>query len=260
MTLFAPPAPAYERDGIALWAGDCLAVLPYLTGLVDLVASDLPYGQTRNDWDREIDPKLLWATHRPLCRPATPVVLFGTGAFAARMLLSNADEFRYDLCWDKQAVSGHLNAKRMPLRAHENLLVFYREAPTYVPQMVYTGRSSHGRGRKLERTINHYGSFANTDVVDQAGWQYSRSILTFKRPKLAKGKGHPNQKPVALLEWLIKSFTRPGDVVLDSTCGSGTTLVAARNCGRRAIGIEKSPGFVAMTIDRLESGAEGDRW
>lgn len=250
----------YARDGIELYFGRCEDVMPHLRSTVDLVCADLPFGLTRNDWDRMIDPKILWHLYHQLIGPRTPTVLFAAGIFAGQMMMSNPDEFAYDLIWSKEAVSGHLNVKRQPLRAHENLLVFYREAPYYESQMVYTGRSSHSRGKTVERTVNHYGQFVNTPVVEQNGYQHPRSILTFKRPKLPKGQGHPNQKPTALLEWIIKSYTKPGDLVLDNVCGSASTLVAARNCGRRAVGIEMHEPYVEAAIKRLESGAEGDNW
>lgn len=247
--------PVCELDGITVYHGDCLDVMPTL-GTVDAVLADLPYATTRNTWDRAIDPKLLWHWYDWLGHDHAPVILFGSGIFTARMIGSNEAAYRYSLIWDKQTVTGHLNAQRQPLRSHEDLNVFYRKPPTYNPQMVHTGRSSHSRGRRRSRTVNHWGGFDNTDVVDQDGWQYPRSILSFARPK---GK-HPSQKPVALMEWLIRSYTNEGDVVLDNVAGSGTTLVAARNCGRRSIGIEVRDDYVGMIVDRLTSGSEGDSW
>lgn len=247
----------WEGDGIVLWHGDCLEVMPRLVEPVDLVVADLPYGTTRNDWDRELPNKLLWHCYRQLCGARVPQLVFGTGSFSARFIVENLAEYRYSLVWDKQAVTGHLNAKRQPLRAHEDIMVFYRDTPFYDPQMVFTGRSSHGRGSRVDRTNNHYGEYVNTPVVEQEGWQYPRSILEFKRPKV---KGHPSQKPVALAEWLVRSYSRPGDLVLDNVCGSGTTLVAAKAAGRRAIGIEKEERFCEMAARRLESGSEGDVW
>ncbi len=252
--------PVYDADGIRLFAGRCEDVLPWLHDLFDLVAADLPYGTTTEMWDRKIDPKILWHLYAPLLRPRTPVILFGSGMFTAEMMVSNPEMYRYGLVWNKDAVTGHLNAKRQPLRCHEDLSVFYRDAPFYDPQMVYTGRTSHSRGSKVERTNRHYGEYVNTPVVEQDGYQHPRSILTFARPKMPRGQGHPSQKPVALMEWIIRSYTRPGDLVLDNVAGSATTLVAARNCGRRAVGIEMEPEFIDMAVARLSSGSPDDRW
>lgn len=251
--------PAYEADGVTLYHGDCLEVMPFLLEPVDFVLADLPYGTTRNQWDRELPAKLLWSQYHALVRERTAVALFGSGVFSARTVMSNEAEYAYDLIWNKEAVSGFLNAKRQPLRCHENIHVFYRRQPTYNPQMVATGRRSHGRGSRVERTVNHYGAFVNTPVVEQEG-QYPRSILSFRRPKLPRGFGHPTQKPVALCEWFVRTYTEPGDLVLDNVCGSGTTLVAARNAGRRAVGIEVREDYVEMAIARLASGSTGDRW
>lgn len=256
---------AYDNDGITLYAGDCLVEMHRLVEPIDMVLADLPYATTRNHWDRPLDPKLLWHGYRSVCRPTSPVVIFGQGQFTARTIMANVDEYRYSMVWHKaddrgNDVSGHLNAKRQPLRAHEDLVVFYGKQPTYNPQMVFTGRSSHGRGKNLDRTINHYGSFENTDVVDQGGYQYPTSVLRFRRPKLPKGFGHPSQKPVELLRWLIRTYTNPGDLILDNVCGSGSTLVAARAEGRRAIGMEIHTPYIEMAAARLASGSEGDRW
>lgn len=251
---------AYDTDGITLYFGECESVMPALMCTVDAVMADLPYATTQNDWDKPIDPKILWHCYRSLTGERTPVLLFGSGIFTARTMMSNEAAWKYNLVWDKQATSGPLNAKRQPLRAHEDILVFYSKQPFYDPQMVYTGRSSHSRGTKIERTVNHYGQFENTPVAEQGGYQYPRSILAFKRPKLPKGEGHPTQKPVALMEWMIRSYTQPGDLILDNVAGSATTLIAARNCGRRAIGIEKHPPYVEKAVARLESGSERDRW
>lgn len=252
-------APVYERDGITLYHGDCLDILPLLLVTVDAVLADLPYGTTRNRWDKAIDNKRMWAGLHGLMGPRTPACLFGTGMFSAELVVSNRGEFRYDLIWDKVTSTGFLNAKKQPLRGHENIHVFYRKQPHYDPQLVYTGRSSHSRGTKTERTISHWGEFKNTPVADQPdGYQHPRSVLTYPRPK---GKDlHESAKPVALMEWLVRSYTAPGDLVLDQSCGSGTTLVAARTAGRRAVGIELDPASIDKTITRLESGSEGDHW
>lgn len=255
-----PLEPVYDEDGITLYHGDCLSVMPRLTEVVDMIAADLPYQTTKASWDRQIDPKLLWHCYNGLRRPTTPVLLFGSGIFSARMVMSNEKDFKFDLVWDKDAVHGFLNANRRPLRAHENIMAFYDRQPTYHPQKVYTGKKTHSRGKSVERTNNHYGAFVDVPVPEQDGYQHPRSILTFPRPKLPKGRGHPTAKPVALMEWLIKSYSNPGDLILDNTCGSSSTLVAARNCGRKAIGIEMEPRFIEMSLERLTSGSAGDNW
>jgi site-specific DNA-methyltransferase (adenine-specific) len=244
-----PRDPFYERNGVTLFHGDCLAVMPELRQQFNMVLADLPYGTTRNDWDRELPNKLLWEQYDILTPSRAAVVVFGQGSFSARTIVENLAAYRYTIIWDKQAVSGFLNAKKQPLRCHEDLLVFYRAQPTYNPQMVPSERKSHGRGKNKDRTINHYGGFANTDVVDQEG-QYPRTIVSFKRPKEGL---HPSQKPLDLCRWLIRTYTDPGQVVLDNVCGSGTTLVAAAQEGRRAVGIEINEKFCETAAKRLEA-------
>jgi site-specific DNA-methyltransferase (adenine-specific)/modification methylase len=257
--------PVYDAGGVRLYAGDCLAVMHQLVEPVDAIIADLPYGTTRNHWDRELPNKLLWSGYHALAGDRTPIVVFGSGAFTARFIVENLAEYRYSMVWAKEDevgvdVSGVLNSRRQPLRNHEDLAVFYRRQPTYHPQMRRTGRKSHSRGQTVARTVNHYNEFVNTPVVEQDGEQYPLSVVKFRRPKLPKGQGHPSQKPVALMRWLIRTFTDPGDLVLDSVAGSGTTLVAARAEGRRAIGIELHEPYVEMAAARLASGSEGDKW
>ncbi|MGH8994899.1 MAG: DNA methyltransferase [Acidimicrobiales bacterium] len=145
------------------------------------------------------------------------------------------------------AVSGFLNAKKQPLRSYEDIHVFYGAQPTYHPQMVATGRKSHSRGRRVDRTVNHYGAFADTPVAD-TDEQYPRSILSLPRPKEGL---HPTQKPVDLCRWLVRTFTDRGQLVLDPTCGSATTLVAAKAEGRRAVRIEATEAYCEVAAKRL---------
>ena len=161
------PSPIYEADGVSVFHGDSLVLMHDLVEPVDAVLADLPYGTTRNTWDRVLPNKLLWHAWHAVARPNAAIVAFGTGSFTARLIVDALADYRYSLVWDKDAVTGFLNAKRQPMRSHEDLAVFYRRQPTYNPQMVYTGRSSHSRGKKAERKINHWGGFENTEVVDQ---------------------------------------------------------------------------------------------
>jgi site-specific DNA-methyltransferase (adenine-specific) len=236
-------------DVVTLYHGRCEDIMGQLVPeAYSMVLADLPYATTRNSWDRPIDPKLLWWHYNQLVPDNGAVLLFGSGLFSARMICSNEDAFRYSLVWDKEAVTGFLNAKRQPLRAHEDLLVFYRAQPYYDPQMVETGRRSHSRGKRVDRTINHYGQFTNTPVPEDQEGQHPRSILSFARPKPSV---HPTQKPLALCEWAIRSFAPEGTTVLDNVAGSGSTLLAAARAGRRAVGIEVREDYCELAADRL---------
>lgn len=249
-------APYYQDADVVLYHGRCEDVMGQLVSEgFAMVMADLPYATTRNDWDRPIDPKVLWWHYDRLLIERGPTILFGTGRFAARMIVSNERHFRYDLIWDKQAVSGFLNARKMPLRAHEQLQVFYRAQPWYEPQMVDTGRRSHSRGRRRDRTINHYGHFENTPVPDEQEGQHPRSILSYPRPKQSV---HPTQKPLGLCEWAVRSYCPPGAAVLDNVCGSGTTLLAAARAGRRAVGIEMREDYCELAASRLAARFEMD--
>lgn len=251
--------PYYQDGDVVLYNAACEEVMPQLVpGAFSMVLADLPYATTRNTWDRELEAKVLWWNYDRLLPKAGPVVLFGTGMFMARLMVSNPDAYRYSLVWDKQAVTGFLNAKRQPLRAHEEMAVFYRSQPVYHPQMIDTGRKSHSRGSRVDRTINHYGEFTNTPVVDQDG-QHPRSILVFARPKPSV---HPTQKPLGLCEWAVLSYTDPGTMVLDNVCGSGTTLLAAARTGRRAVGIEMREEYCEIAASRLAARHEvtDDMW
>lgn len=241
----------YQDEAVTLHLGRCEDVMPELEeGSCGLAFADLPYATTRNTWDRQIEPKVLWHEYNRILPTRGAAVLFGSGIFSARMVVSNEEAFRYTLVWDKKAITGFLNAKRQPLRAHEDILVFYRAQPYYDPQMIQTGRRSHSRGSRVDRTINHYGSFVNTPVPDEQDGQYPRSILSFAKPKLAH---HPTQKPLDLCEWVIRSYAPPDSVVLDNVCGSGAALLAAVNAGRRAVGIEMEEKYCEMAASRLRA-------
>lgn len=244
--------PYYRDSGIDLYLADCLALMPELDVTADMVLADLPYGTTRNTWDKALPNKLLWEQYHRLTKQRAAVVCFGSGSFSARFMVDNLAEYRYSLVWDKQTVTGHLNANRQPLRSHEDLMVFYRAQPTYNPQKT-PGEAPHSRGSTRERTINHWGSFDNTEVPEYEGeyLQHPRSVWSYKRPKDGFNE---TQKPVDLCEALIRSYTDPGELVLDNAAGSGTTLLAARNIGRRAIGIEIRESQAEIAVKRLQAG------
>jgi site-specific DNA-methyltransferase (adenine-specific) len=230
---------------VTLLQGDCLEIMPTLPALsVDLVLCDLPYGVTaRNAWDAVIPFEPLWTEYNRLSRGA--VVLTATQPFAAALVLSNPAAFKYEWVWRKQQGTGFLNAKKQPLRSHEQVLVFYRAQPTYNPQM-RTGFKPYVC--KSGRATTNYGEQVSV-VTESNGERYPLTVVDFGYDK---NKVHPTQKPVALMEYLIRTYTNPGDTVLDNCMGSGTTGVACVNTGRNFIGIEKDPAYFAIAKERIE--------
>lgn len=224
---------------IQLIQGDCLEVMPTIpNGVVDMVLCDLPYGTTQNPWDSVIPLEALWKQYQRLCSGS--VVLTGSQPFTARLLVSSPIMFRYEWIWRKNNATGHLNAKRMPMKEHENILVFGETK--YNPQDLVPFNKKVRRG----------GNGANFGVSGtenfQAWTNYPRSVLEVATDS---DKRHPTQKPLALMEYLIKTYTNQGGVVLDNCMGSGTTGVACKRLGRSFIGIEKDPTYFAIAEKRI---------
>lgn len=227
--------------------GDCLDVMPQLQAQsVDLVLADLPYGTTRCAWDSVIPLQPLWEQYRRVCRGA--ILLFAQTPFDKVLGASNLRDLRYEWIWEKTHPTGHLNAKRMPMKAHENVLVFYRRQPTYNPQKTdgHVRKAAVKRGDKTPI----YGSQTFTALPYDSTERFPRSVQVFASDK-QRSKLHPTQKPLALCEYLIRTYTNEGDTVLDNCMGSGTTGLACLNTGRRFIGIEKDPAMFATAERRL---------
>jgi DNA modification methylase len=235
---------------VSLFQGDCLDLMPRLApASVDLVLCDLPYGVTaRNAWDAVIPFAPLWAEYNRVGRGGA-VVLTATQPFAAALVMSNAAAFKYEWVWRKQQGTGFLNAKKQPLRSHEQVLVFYRAQPTYNPQM-RTGFKPYVC--KSGRATTNYGEQVSV-VTESDGERYPLTVVDFGYDK---NKVHPTQKPVALMEYIIKTYTNPGDTVLDNCMGSGTTGVACVNTGRNFIGIEKDPGYFTIAERRIKEAED----
>lgn len=235
----------------ALHLGDCLDIMPTLRRRPDMILADLPYGTTRCAWDSPIDLQALWAAYRAIC--GGPIVLFAQTPFDKVLGASNLRQLRYEWIWEKTNATGHLNAKRAPMKAHENVLVFYDRQPVYNP-IKTTG---HVRKTAAKRGDGSpvYGRQVLDGKVYDSTERYPRSVLTFPSDKQTS-KLHPTQKPVALCEYLIRTYTNPGDVVLDNCMGSGTTGVACANTGRSFIGIEKDPDIFATAAARLQPHRE----
>lgn len=240
--------------------GDCLELLKNIPdGKIDMVCCDLPYGQlNRNNphakWDNEIDMDKLWPELHRVCKPNATIVLFGQGAFSAKLIMSNLKEYRYTLIWDKiNRPTGFLDAKRRPLRIHEDILVFYAKQPTYNLQMTY-GAVCHKRGKagnsRLEKGKNRcYGSFEQTPTII-TNEKYPTTVLRFEKEH--KNFWHPTAKPVPLLEWLIKTYSNEGETILDMTCGSGSTGVACVNTDRDFIGMELTEEYFEIAKKRID--------
>lgn len=238
--------------------GDCIEVMKTLENAsVDLVICDPPYGCTRNAWDCRIDTIDLFAGFERVVRPNGVVVVFSQGMYTADLMQGPwKKHWRYNLIWAKNKVRGAFNANRQPLRAHEDLVVFYKKSPNYIPQMDTPRCMAKGGGNPPRRTSSgsNYG-----DMKEQESKRYGAedrfptSVLPF--PVVNERKClHATQKPVELLIFLIKSFTKDGALILDPTMGSGSTGIACESvCDRRFIGIEKDPQIFAIAVERLKT-------
>ena len=217
----------------------------------DAIISDLPYGCTRNKWDSQLNLKELWNEYRRIVKSDGAVILFGQGMFTAALMLSNPRWWRYNLIWHKTQPTGFLNAHRMPLRSHEDICVFYNKLPTYNPIMT-TGlrKTSSAESKRKCRKTDNYGSHGLTNY--DSDQRYPTSVLSFAKD-VQHSALHPTQKPVALLEWLVRIYTNEGDVVLDSCMGSGTTGVACMRNKRRFIGIEINEEYFNIAQERILS-------
>jgi site-specific DNA-methyltransferase (adenine-specific) len=212
-----------------------------------MVLADLPYGTTRCAWDSAIPLEPLWAEYRRVCRGA--VLLFAQTPFDKVLGASNLRDLRYEWIWEKTHATGHLNAKKMPMKAHENILVFYRRQPTYNPQKTF----GHVRKTAVKRGDKTpvYGSQTIEALPYDSTERYPRSVQIFASDK-QRSKLHPTQKPLALCEYLIRTYTNTDDTVLDNCMGSGTTGLACSLTGRNFIGIEIDPRIFATAQRRLE--------
>ena len=215
-------------------------------GKFDMVLADLPYGTTNCKWDTVIDLGALWKEYSRLS--SGPVVLFAQTPFDKVLGASNLKELRYEWIWEKTSATGHLNAKKMPMKAHENILVFYKNRPTYNPQKtcnhIRKAATKKGDGSEI------YGTQRMDGLRYDSTERYPRSVITFKSDKQLSNL-HPTQKPVDLCRYMIRTYTNPGDVVLDNTMGSGTTGVAAIAEGRGFYGIEIDPDYFSIAEDRI---------
>ena len=232
-----------------LHLGDCLDVMQGIPdGSVDMVCTDPPFGTTACKWDSVIPFEPMWAQLKRITKPNGAIVLMASQPFTSALVMSNVAMFKYDWTWQKPKGTGHLNVKKMPMRDKEDVLVFYAAQCTYNPQI--SAGLPFGKRTGSKQQSGTTGSHSETRSIN-TGTRQPKQVLQFD--VVGRGGQHPTQKPVALMEYLIKTYTNAGETVLDFTMGSGTTGVAAANTGRRFIGIEMDADYFAIAQARIRT-------
>ena len=244
-----------------IYLGDCLELMKEIPdGSVDLILCDLPYGTTACSWDIIIPLNKLWEQYNRIRKPNTAILLFGAQPFSSLVINSNIRDFKQELIWDKQIGGNFVHAKRRILPRHENILLFYSKPPTYNPIMIDKEKSKIRpnptmKSSTITETIPMGSGIIKCSKDRDKTKSFPTSILSFSKRMAEcneKFRLHPTQKPVSLLEYLIKTYTNEGDLVLDNCAGSGSTLIAAKNLGRQYIGIEKEEKYFEIAKKRLE--------
>lgn len=245
------------HDGCDLYRGDALEIMPLLArqGLTaDMVLADPPYGTTHCRWDSPLPLPKMWESIYGICTPHTPILLFCQQPFTSVLGSSNLSRLRYSWVWEKTQATGFLNARRMPMRAHEEILVFYDRLPKYNPiktgghprKVILAAHQEKCDAGEIYRRHDNYRDYISTE-------RFPRSVLKYKTDKQLSCL-HAAQKPVALLEYLIRTYTDEGDTVLDFAMGSGSTALACRNTGRRFVGIEIDDTIFQTAYTRIAHG------
>lgn len=241
--------------------GDCLKLMNDIPdGAIDMILCDLPYGTTRNKWDSIIPLDMLWEQYKRIIKTNGAIILFSAEPFTSKLIISNMKLFRYDLIWQKTQGSDFLNANRKPLRNHENICVFYKRQPTYNPQKT-EGEPYKARSGSTKST--NYNYYKVHHVSNSDGKRYPMTVLKFTQQSNVD-KVHPTQKPVALLEYLIRTYTNEGETVLDNCMGSGSAGVAAINTNRNFIGYELDENYFNIATSRINNALNqkevADKW
>ena len=243
-------------SNIKLYQGDCLEMMKNIgDGSIDLILTDPPYGTTACKWDSIIPFEPMWEQLNRIIKPNGAIVLFGSEPFSSALRMSNIKNYKYDWIWDKCRGVGHLNAKIRPMMQTENISVFSIKKCNYYPQM---------RKREKSRiSVNHstqqvYGKSKDNFIGKELEEKYPINLLSFSKSDMTKNNLHPTQKPVALLEYLIKTYTLEGETVLDFTMGSGSTGVACKNLNRNFIGIELDEHYFNIAKERINLANEGN--
>lgn len=231
--------------------GNCLELMNDIPdGSVDLVLTDPPYGTTSCKWDSIIPFEPMWEQLNRIIKPNGAICLFGSEPFSSALRMSNIKHFKYDWYWNKIRGVGHLNAKRQPMKSVETISVFYKKQCCYNPQMRPRKKSRTSKNNNSQKV---FGNCRNNFVGETLKEKYPVSLITFSKSDMKKNKFHSSQKPIDLLEYLIKTYTNEGETVLDFTMGSGSTGVACLNTNRRFIGIELDEKYFNIAKNRIEN-------
>lgn len=243
-----------KYEGGELYEGDCLELMAEIpSASVDMILCDLPYGTTQNKWDSVIPLEELWKQYRRVIKPTGVIALSSQGIFTAKLVLSNEAWFKYKFVWIKSKPTNFLNARRQPLRQHEDICIFYGRQPDYRYDQVMSPGEPYDKGVRKAQYTGSYGDFRPVQVKSD-GERFPTDTLYCKTAESEAGGRvwHPTQKPVALGRYLVRMYTKPGDVVLDNAFGSGSFLVAAAMEGRRYIGIEKNEEVHLFKDQRID--------
>ena len=237
---------------IQLLHGDCLELMKDIPDKsIDMILCDLPYGTTsKNKWDSVIPFKDLWDGYNRIIKDNGAILLFGQPPFSSELIVSNRKMFRYEWIWRKSLAQGFLNANRMPLRATENISVFYKKLPTYNPQKTYG--EPYDKGIRPKNSTTNYGNHGESVGVNKSGMRFPVNVIDCSNAN-HQNIFHPTQKPVVLLEYLIKTYTNEGDTVLDNCMGSGSTGVACVNLKRNFIGMEIEEEYFKIAKERINN-------
>lgn len=247
-----------------IFEGDCIEWMQqFPDNCIDMVLCDLPYGTTQNKWDSIVPLDKLWHEYKRIVKKNGAIVLTSHGLFTAQLMLSNPAMFRYKWVWEKSKSTNFLNAKKQPLRKHEDICIFYKQQPTYNPQML--AGEPYDKGIRKNQLSGSYGDFLPVHVHSD-GLRYPTDIVYFKTAESEGQVIHPTQKPVELGRYMVRTYTNPGDIVLDNTCGSGSFPLAAMLEGRNFIGIEKNENvalfkkegidYIKESINRIQKAWE----
>jgi site-specific DNA-methyltransferase (adenine-specific) len=238
------------KKDIELINGECLEEMDKIDEKsIDAIITDLPYGVSKNNWDSVIDLKEMWCRFNRILKKNGIVILTASGKFVGQLMMSNMNMFKYDIIWEKTVCSGQLNVKKMPMRAHENILIFYNN------HGIYNEQKTKGEPYKINRkntTGTGYNTQKDSSKVND-GYRHARSVIKISNPR--KKNGHPTQKPIELMEYLIKAYTNENDTVLDCCMGGGATGVACKNLNRKFIGIEIDKKYFDMSTENINQSS-----